>query len=213
MAEPFGDQDQSPGGAGKRPAATIEGTATELSVERADDDAAAEPNSRAGASEGQAYLAGGTAEPGGGDIDPPPARSSLTELKSFVTHLAAGLLGGLIGVVALAMAWGGLPTSKEGGAAPDMAKLEERLAKLEAATPASGDTEAVALLESRVKDLEDRSKEASPDLSKLTDRVAQLGATFKTMADAANQGGSVADAAAIGPVSYTHLTLPTTPYV
>ena len=33
MADPFGDQDQSPGGAGKRPAPTIEGTATELAVE------------------------------------------------------------------------------------------------------------------------------------------------------------------------------------
>ena len=197
MAEPFGDQDQSPGGAGKRPAATIEGTATELSVERADDDAAAEPESQAGASEGQAYLAGNTAEPGGEESDPPPPRTSLTELKSFVTHLAAGLLGGLVGVVALAMAWGGLPTSNKGGTAPDMAKLEERVAKLEAAPPASADTEALTQLDSRVKALEDRSKEASPELSKLTDRVAQLEATFKTVVDAANQGGSVAAAAAI----------------
>ena len=33
MAHPFGDQDQSPGGAAKRPAQTIEGTATEVTVE------------------------------------------------------------------------------------------------------------------------------------------------------------------------------------
>lgn len=197
MAEPFGDQDQSPGGAGKRPAATIEGTATELSVERADDDAAsAEPESQAGPSEGQAYLGGGTAEPGGGDMAPPPPRASLTELKSFVTHLAAGLLGGLVGVVALALAWGGPPASKQ-VAAPDTSKLEERLAKLEAAVPASSDTEALTELDSRIKTLESRPTEAPPDLSKLTDRVAQLEATFKTMADAANHGGSVADAAAI----------------
>jgi hypothetical protein len=198
MAEPFGDQDQSPGGAGKRPAATIEGTATELSVERADDDAAsAEPESQAGATEAQAYLPGGTGGPEGGDTDPPPPRTSLMELKSFVTHLAAGLLGGLVGVVALAIAWGWLPTSKQGGAGPETAKLEERLAKLEAAPASSGDTEAVASLESRVKALEDRPNEVPPEFSKLTDRIAQLEATFKTMADAANQGGSVADAAAI----------------
>lgn len=35
MASPFGDQDQSPGGAAKRPAQTIEGTATEVNVEPA----------------------------------------------------------------------------------------------------------------------------------------------------------------------------------
>jgi hypothetical protein len=198
MAEPFGDQDQGPGGAGKRPAATIEGTATEVAVERADDDAASpEPGSQAGASEAQAYLTGGAPEPEGVDIDPPPPRTSLPELKSFVTHLAAGLLGGLIGVVALALAWGGLPKGNGGGPAPDLSKLEQRVAKLEAAPAPPSDTEAVAMLESRVKALEDRPKEASPDLSKLTDRVAQLEATFKTVADAANQGGSVADAAAI----------------
>ena len=197
MAEPFGDQDQSPGGAGKRPAATIEGTATELAVERADDDAAsAEPDSQAGASEGQAYIAGGAAEPRGTQSDPPPPRTSLSELKSFVTHLAAGLLGGLVGVVALAIAWGGLPAGNKGAPA-DTTKLEQRLAKLESATPASGDTVALAQIDSRIKTLEDRSKEPSPDLSKLTDRVAQLEATFKTVADAASHGGSVADAAAI----------------
>jgi hypothetical protein len=198
MAEPFGDQDQSPGGAGKRPAATIEGTATEVAVERADDDAAsAEPDSQAGASEGQAYIAGGAAEPGGEESDSPPPRTSLSELKSFVTHLAAGLLGGLVGVVALAIAWGGLPAGNKGAPAADTTKLEQRLAKLESATPASGDTEALAQIDSRINALEDRSKEPSPDLSKLTDRVAQLEATFKTVADAASQGGSVADAAAI----------------
>ena len=198
MAEPFGDQDQSPGGAGKRPAATIEGTATEVAVERADNDAAAaEPDSQDAASEGQAYIAGGAAEPGGEGSDPPPP-TTLSELKSFVTHLAAGLLGGLVGVVALAIAWGGLPAGNKGAPAADTTKLEQRLAKLESATPASGDTVALAQIDSRIKTLEDRSKEPSPDLSKLTDRVAQLEATFKTVADAASQGGSVADAAAIG---------------
>ena len=35
MADPFGDDELSQGGAGKRPAPTIEGTATEVSVNEA----------------------------------------------------------------------------------------------------------------------------------------------------------------------------------
>ena len=35
MADPFGDQDQGPGGASKRPAQTIEGTATEITEDPA----------------------------------------------------------------------------------------------------------------------------------------------------------------------------------
>ncbi len=41
MVEPFGDHDTGQGGAGKRPAPTIEGTATEVSVETPADEAAA----------------------------------------------------------------------------------------------------------------------------------------------------------------------------
>ena len=198
MAEPFGDQDQRPGGAGKRPSPTIEGTATELSVEPAEEAAASgEPEPETAAGEGEAYIAGGTAEPGAAEFSPPPAKASLPELKSFVTHLSAGLLGGLVGVVALAFAWGGLPVGKEEGAAPDLTKLEERVAKLEAAPPASGGLEELAGLDTRITALEDRSKEALPELSELTNRVAQLETALKSVADAAKEGGSVADAAAI----------------
>ena len=42
MADPFSDQDHGPGGASKRPAQTIEGTATEISEEAAGGDAARE---------------------------------------------------------------------------------------------------------------------------------------------------------------------------
>ena len=41
MADPF-DHDTAQGGAGKRPAQTIEGTATEVSVNKPDDDEAPE---------------------------------------------------------------------------------------------------------------------------------------------------------------------------
>ena len=199
MADPFGDQDQSPGGAGKRPAQTIEGTATELSVEpEPTAEARAEPEPSESGSEGRPYLAGGRAEGGEAETPPPPPQTSLPELRSFVTHLAAGLLGGLVGVVALALAWGGLNLGQESGPSPDIAKLEQRLAKLEAAPPAPGNAEAVAQLESRIKVLEDGSKDSSPELSALAGRVTQLETSLKTLAETAQEGGSIADAAAIG---------------
>jgi hypothetical protein len=198
MADPFGDQDQSPGGANKRPAQTIEGTATEVSVEPEPTAAArAEPEPPSGGSGDRAHLAGRTAEGGEAEAPPPPPQTSLPELRGFVTHLAAGLLGGLVGVVALALAWGGLNVGKESGPSPDIAKLEERLAKLEAAPPASGNAEAVSQLESRIKALEDSAQETSPELSALTGRVVQLETSLKALAETAQEGGSVASAAAM----------------
>ena len=189
MADPFGDQDQSPGGANKRPAQTIEGTATEVSVE---------PEPPPGRSEDRPNLADGTAQGRNAEASTPPPPTSLPELRSFATHLAAGLLGGLVGVVALAAAWGGLNAGKNSGPSPDIAKLEERLAKLESAPAASGNAEAGPQLESRVKALEDGSKETSPELSALSGRVAQLETSLKGLAETAQEGGSVASAAAIG---------------
>ncbi len=120
-------------------------------------------------------------------------------MKSFVTHLAAGLLGGLIGVIALAFAWHLLPGAQSGKASPDLAKLEARIAKLESAPPSAPapDIGAVAKLDDRVKALEDRAPETPPELSELTGRVAQMESAFKALAEAAKDGGSVPDAAAI----------------
>jgi hypothetical protein len=122
MADPFSDQDHGPGGAGKRPAQTIEGTAAEISEESAGGDAAREAEAAAGAD--RADVAGEAAN--GVDAAPPPAQASLPELKSFATHLAAGLLGGLVGVVGLALAWGGLGGGGSSGPQPDIAALEAR---------------------------------------------------------------------------------------
>jgi hypothetical protein len=194
MAEPFGDQDQSPGGANKRPAQTIEGTATELSVERAPNgEGPAEPEPASGGREDRPHLA--AAEGGEAGAVPPP-RTSLSELKGFVTHLAAGLLGGLVGVVAVALAWGGLTTSDERGA-PAIAALEQRLVKLEAVPAPSGSSEAISQLESRIAALEQSGKETSPERADLAARIAQLETSLKALAETANDGGSVASAAAI----------------
>jgi hypothetical protein len=194
MAEPFGDKHQD---AGKRPAQTIEGIATEVLVEPAPDAGApveAGPEPKAGEAP---YLAGSAAGPAEAERGVPP-RTSLPELKSFMTHLAAGVLGGLIGVIGLAFAWGGLDSGKESGPPPDLAGLEERLAKLEADPASPADAEAMAQLESRITALEVDTGQAPAELGELAGRVAQLESSLKALAETASEGGSVAEAAAIG---------------
>jgi hypothetical protein len=191
MADPFSDQDHGPGGASKRPAQTIEGTATEISEEAAGGDAAREAEAAADHPD----IAGEAPH----DVDAalPPAQASLPELKSFVTHLAAGVLGGLVGVVGLALAWGGLGGGGSSGPQPDIAALEARIAKLETAPPASGDGEALAQLKAQVETLETGVKETSPKLADFADRVGQLETSLKAISQSASDGGSVASAAAI----------------
>jgi hypothetical protein len=193
MADPFSDQDHGLTGASKRPAQTIEGTATEISEEAAGGDAARETEAAAGAD--RPDIAGEV--PHGVDAALPPAQTSLPELKSFVTHLAAGVLGGLVGVVGLALAWGGLGGGGSSGPQPDIAALEARIAKLETAPPASGDGEALAQLKAQVEALETGVNETSPKLADLADRVGQLETSLKAISQSASDGGSVASAAAI----------------
>jgi hypothetical protein len=187
MADPFGDQNQGPSGASKRPAQTIEGTATEISVEGADNE---ETQSASDAEAGDGHADGAPREA-------PRPQASLPELKSFVTHLAAGVLGGLVGVVALALAWGGLKSGEDTAPLPDIAALEERIAKLESVKPASGDAEAIAQLKAQIQALETGATEISPKLAELSGQVAQLETTLKAISESASEGGSVASAAAI----------------
>ena len=133
----------------------------------------------------------------GVDAAPPPAQASLPELKSFATHLAAGLLSGLVGVVGLALAWGGLGGAGSSGPQPDIVALEARIAKLENVPPAAGDSEALAQLKAQVEALETGVKETSPKLADLADRVGQLETSLKAISESASDGGSVASAAAI----------------
>lgn len=200
MATPFSDQDR--GGKGKRPAQTIEGTATEVSVESANEEAAreeaarTEPDGEPHAGDDEGFIPPQDSEDRNFKDDGPPPRATLGELKSFVTHLAAGVLGGLVGVIALALAWG-LPSGKTDHAAPALDKLGQRIAKLESAPTPQGNTEEITALDSRVKTLEQSSNEPSSDVSDLKTRVAQLETSLKTLGDAAKKGGSVADAAAV----------------
>lgn len=187
MAEPFGDQNEHMGP--KRPAPTIEGTATEVLIEPTSGDNAAGD----AAADAEADLGAPEAKP---SAKRAPPRTSALELKSFLTHLAAGLLGGLVGVLALAFAWNKLPIRT--AAAPDVSALEQRLGKLEAAPPPApaGDTEELGQLDARLRTLETRKVEAAPDLSGLIARVTRLEQSLDVLAKAGKDGGSDVDAAA-----------------
>jgi hypothetical protein len=190
MAEPFGTKDQ--GGPGKRPAPTIEGTATEVSIEPGPGDAPeSEPEEN-----GPPHLAAGRSETEKAEAEQ-PSRPRFAALKSFMTHLAAGLVGGIVGVGALALAWGNLYSGKETGPSPEIASLEQRIAKLEAAPAPSVDSEKVAQLESRIAALEVNTKETPTEIVDLHNRVVQLESTLKAMAETASEGGSIGSAAAI----------------
>jgi hypothetical protein len=213
-----GSFDNKGGGdqAGKRPSPTIEGTATEVSVapEAQEADIGASENEGRGQSEIKDKAAADSSalppdvEAKTIDEDEQPAETSeprdsgrrsfdavlLAAVTSFLTHAAAGLIGGL--AVLAAIAWGYLPMSAPADA-PDLAPLEGRIAKLEAAPQTPDNREAIEKLETRVADLETKASGTPPELAALTDRVAQLETSLNSMAEAAKDGGSVADAAAI----------------
>jgi len=162
MADPFGDQ-------GKRPAPTIEGTATEIKTDdetpaSVKDASSAESNEpdRAAADPDNRKAAG---EAGANGVPPPPAQSG-NSMRNALLSLFAGLIGGAIAALALPYVW------KDGpGVQPaDDSALAARIAKLEAAPP--------------------------PDTSE-NERIARLEESLKTMAETAKQDGSVADAAAV----------------
>jgi hypothetical protein len=118
-----------------------------------------------------------------------PPRSRIAAAKSFMSHLVAGLIGGLIGVIAAALS--------SGGVSPEVASLEQRLASLEAAPRPAADTKPLAAMEGRIAALEDSEKANASKLSQLSDRVTDLDTSLDELAKTAEKGGSVADAAAI----------------
>ena len=200
MANSFGDRDQKD--AGKRPAPTIEGTATEVNVEpeaeaktsaepeaaEVRDEPEAEPERPEDAAEASKRIEFG-----------PPPRERAPRLKRFASYLGAALLGGAVGAAGAGLAWNGLQLDGQ-ARTPDIAALEERLAKLEAAPPPApslDDATALATLEGRIKALEGRAAEATPELSSLAERITEVETAMKTLAETAQEGGSVADAAVL----------------
>ena len=162
MADPLGDQ-------GKRPAPTIEGTATEIktddetpaSVTDASPAESDEPKRGAADSE----LPKADAEAAASRVTPPPVRSG-NPMRNALLSLFAGLIGGALAALALPYVW-----KEAADVQPaDTSALADRIAKLEAAPP--------------------------PDTTE-NERIARLEDSLKTMAETAKQDGSVADAAAV----------------
>ena len=227
----------------KRPAPTIEGTATEVSVEPGPEESEAKPDDsktdapktddpkaetlEAGSAgtdetvsdepEGGAQDEDGADSDGTGDADgdssaaeaqPVPAsdpsgRSFGSRLLGWIGALFTHALAGLAGAVAVlaALTWGYLPISDPQQANRDA--IETRIAALESAPKTPDNAAALEALKERLAALESAAGNAAApavdpaEIKALATQVGQLEASLKSMAEAAKDGGSVADAAAI----------------
>jgi len=224
MGGSFNDKGGSVDAAGKRPTPTIEGTATEVNVEPGPKTNETEETNETKASEelkapernDAASDAAGAPPPDGGDetgnsdeTEQPTAAEItgqrntggrsvaavvLGVLTSFLTHAVAGLVGAAALLVAIT--WDylpiGAPTEPQ-----DLTLLESRIATLEQAPATPDNSAALSKMETRLGDLESKAPETSPEVTALADRVSQLETSLNSMAEAAKDGGSIADAAAI----------------
>lgn len=200
MAKSFGDPDKK--AAGKRPAQTIDGTATEIAaepeVEAAPETSAPPDNEPEVQAKPEQIPSDETDGSKRLEFGPPPPERA-PRLKRFASYLGAGLLGGAVGAAGAGIAWNGLNPGAT-SQAPDLSAIEQRLAKLEAtpAPAASTDaTEALAAIDERIKALETGPTDPVPEFSELAVRVTELETSLKTLAETAQDGGSVADAAAL----------------
>src|SRR4029453_1127640 len=173
MADPFGDRDQ----ASKRPARTIEGTATEVVAEPAEGDESA------AATEAKGEERAGSEEPAHG-AEPP--RTRIAAAKSFMSHLVAGLIGGLIGGIAAALS--------SGGTSPEVASLEQRIAALEDSEKANASklsqlSDRVAELDTSIEALGKTAKEGgsvadAAAIAGMEKAIAELRAKLSALAEA-----------------------------
>lgn len=228
MSGTFDEKGTESGASGKRPTPTIEGTATEVSVDAVAGDAKTETPEAAlpgaGAPDDETSPPGddGT-EPGdeatetddeevtpdGGISERPvaaaPERRSfgsrlLGGLAALFTHALAGLAGGL--AVLAALSFGYLPSGSVKDAA-GVGAIENRVAALESAPKTPDSASELETLKARLATLESQTPEAqepsaSPaEVEALSARVAQMESSLASMAEAAKDGGDVADAAAI----------------
>ena len=203
---------------GKRPTPTIEGTATEVSVDAVAGDAKTEAPEAAlpsaGAPDDETSPPGddGTEsddEATEADDERPaaaaPERRSfgsrlLGGLATLFTHALAGVAGGLAVLAALSLGY--LPSGSVKDAA-GVGAIENRVTALESAPKTPDSASELESLKSRLATLESQTSgaqepSASPaDVEALSARVAQMETSLASMADAAKDGGDVADAAAI----------------
>jgi hypothetical protein len=209
MAGSFDHKGSGSDQAGKRPAPTIEGTATEVTVEPAAEEATAAKDEAEAKTADEAEAPPADADETDqtedteetADNEQPEAKAASTPpprgspIGSILSHLTAGLLGGLVGAGAIAFVWTYLPAQQQ-PKSPDLKPLEDRVAALEAAPEAPDTGPEIAKMEARLDALESKKPETPPEIASLTDRVSKLEASLKSMADVAKEGGSVAGATA-----------------
>ncbi len=181
-----GGPTEPPGGP-KRPTPTIELKAEEVEVSKPEAETQAE---EAGAEEDHAQEA--AEEPRAAErvrAFTAPQSTRPRELRGFFTHLAAGLLGGLIGVLAVGYGLDRLPIS-------------DLLQRLQGEPPA--DAAKLADIESRLSQVQATAEQARKqaegvDIGAVQDRIANLEATLKSLSDSAKEGGGgeLAQAAAL----------------
>ena len=140
----------------------------------------------------------------------PPQRTSRRDVASFVTHLAAGLIGGVIGVVGVGYGLEKLPlagllgraepqqATEDGALAGRIAALEEKIAAQPEPAPASDESvELLKGLDDRIGRLEQDRNAAQDIPTEVKDRIGRIEDTIKTLGETAAQGGDVAQTAAI----------------
>lgn len=219
MSGTFDERGTGTGASGKRPAPTIEGTATEVSVDAADGDAKTEAPEAAlpgtGAADDGPSLPGDDgiesrdeatetdddeATPDGGNSERPPAAAPerrsfgsrlLGGLATLFTHALAGVAGGL--AVLAALSFGYLPSGSVKDAA-GVGAIENRIAALESAPKTPDSASALETLKSRLATLESHTSEArEPSAS-----PAEVEALSARVAQMETSFASMADAAKDG---------------
>ena len=176
----------------KRPSHTIDLKAKE--VDPADEAAEGEPD-------GDAEDVDGAEQEAPAEDEPPP-RTQPSEVRGFVTHLAAGLVGGLIGVLAIGYGLDKLPYSSLIAPPPEpaidkaaldarFAQVDARIADLPKPAPVDGLKRELAALAARTAEAETRAKTAAAGLDTRTaaakataDRIAKLEAELAAEAEA-----------------------------
>ncbi len=184
----------------KRPSRTIELEAEEVEIEvKPDPDGPV--GDEDGIEAGDEHVSS-TASPEKSATGPklPLQRTKPSEVKGFVTHLAAGLIGGLVGVVGAGVGLEKLPLSGllgKSDAPEQIIGIEQRLNALEEKSAGqSKSLEGVArsekldTLEKRLTGLESKPSVAPPVPQAITDRLGKLEDTLKTLGSAAGEAGA-----------------------
>ncbi|MDJ0511864.1 MAG: mitofilin family membrane protein [Methyloceanibacter sp.] len=162
------------------------------------DEAASKPD------EGDGDDAVSAPEPQRSPTEEPTERSFGGRVLAFIaalfTHALAGLAGGLAVLAALVLGYLpiNVPQEQRG-----LDSIEARIATLEAAPKTPDNAAALEALKSRLATLESAAGDPEAptvnpaEVNALAAQVAQMEASLKSLADAAKDGSSVADAAAI----------------